>query len=1292
MKKTLLFLLLSLVLNACSDPVAGTDVIDDASTQDVVEVPGVEWCPPAEAVDSRTGALPRPVVEKTWDVGMVPATESTRSGLVAVDAQDETEMAIFESSLGLKRAHPALAGLSVYVHGDDEWAGVLESCAPAIPSSDEAYVIRWSVDDDGNQAVHIVAPSAAGRRMAWKTVRQVPGNLAGTELFIADAPSSARRGVIETFYGPVYEEADRLALLPVLAEMKFNVYLYAGKMDLYTDWVGTYWMDEWPADYMAMLGRLVDAAKSVGISPGVQIRIDEGSVVFSSSQDLSAFVGKVRMLKDTGFELFSLSFDDTARELKGDDVGAFESYDHAIIDFSRRAFEAIHAEMPDLKLGWVPTDYFSGSETAQATLTMAGEQIPPYVSIGWTGREVIPETISVADVEEVAEWIKRKPLLGDNYPVIDNAGARVFLGPLAGRAADLPGHLDGILFNPMPNPFASLPALATCADYAWNSAGYDPWSSMEAMARMLGGSSDGALALRVLARTNQSTFFFGSMAPELKAMIDEVWAVWDQGGTPDTTALAEVFAEFVALPGLWESAGPSEQIRAALQPWVTQLGVYGRVGGLAIGIINTLAAGQPLDSVTIQDFMTGFDEAMAVDRLPTGPVVRDFLEKVRGILESGPAFVWDAGCEGAGTGAAWTKISDSTFPRGPLIQMSDRDTVTILWRTAEPTDQEGCVDYSWGENSRTRCGVADQNGQYEVKLDRLPPGTEIQYKARVGDLSTTTLSFRTMPDRPVPMKFAMFADIHNNEEAMRRASDTILNEGVDFAVAVGDLTGQGLPEEFDVTFRGWQDLGSRMNIWSVPGNHDEKNIQGYFDAMAMPHGNQDETGFEEAWWSRRIGNVWMGGGWIRDFYLSPPEVEWGEVGWFKKQFESEEFKTAKWKLFFIHQPAYSVQWDDSCVFDGETCLKVTLIPLMSQYGLQASFHGHMHGIEWAELDGVNMFTIGGLTGTMDEEVCQPKEGFPEPWHSIYGTAPMAIVEAGCEELKVRIMDLDGNELAVVDVPEVPIRYKDPIKFMSFNLRLPFDSEPGKKWDERKGPIVDVIRDFAPDIMSIQEGYTQSMNHISENIENFAWIGDGRTGSFPDVDEYSAIFYRTDLFELIETKTLALSDTPETLGTMFDQQDQLYPRVVTWGHFRRLSDSFEFDVFSTHWDHTGVDGIREKMAVVTLEQMRELADGRPSVVAGDFNCGYQSVPYNIMTGAAEYEGVSGDLIDTWTELAMPEEGTYHAFTGVVTGDRIDWIMHDSGFSGLSADVIDTSFDGIYPSDHFPMAAEFLITKP
>lgn len=530
MKKTLLFLLLSLVLNACSDPVAGTDVIDDASTQDVVEVPGVEWCPPAEAVDSRTGALPRPVVEKTWDVGMVPATESTRSGLVAVDAQDETEMAIFESSLGLKRAHPALAGLSVYVHGDDEWAGVLESCAPAIPSSDEAYVIRWSVDDDGNQAVHIVAPSAAGRRMAWKTVRQVPGNLAGTELFIADAPSSARRGVIETFYGPVYEEADRLALLPVLAEMKFNVYLYAGKMDLYTDWVGTYWMDEWPADYMAMLGRLVDAAKSVGISPGVQIRIDEGSVVFSSSQDLSAFVGKVRMLKDTGFELFSLSFDDTARELKGDDVGAFESYDHAIIDFSRRAFEAIHAEMPDLKLGWVPTDYFSGSETAQATLTMAGEQIPPYVSIGWTGREVIPETISVADVDEVAEWIKRKPLLGDNYPVIDNAGARVFLGPLAGRAADLPGHLDGILFNPMPNPFASLPALATCADYAWNSAGYDPWSSMEAMARMLGGSSDGASALRVLARTNQSTFFFGSMAPELKAMIDEVWAVWDREG------------------------------------------------------------------------------------------------------------------------------------------------------------------------------------------------------------------------------------------------------------------------------------------------------------------------------------------------------------------------------------------------------------------------------------------------------------------------------------------------------------------------------------------------------------------------------------------------------------------------------------------------------------------------------------------------------------------------------------------------------------------------------------------
>lgn len=406
-----------------------------------------------------------------------------------------------------------------------------------------------------------------------------------------------------------------------------------------------------------------------------------------------------------------------------------------------------------------------------------------------------------------------------------------------------------------------------------------------------------------------------------------------------------------------------------------------------------------------------------------------------------PEYPWASGCEGTGTGATWVVNGpDATEPdadiaedasedaatpldpflRHPFIQMSDRDTVTIVWRMAAPTDAQGCVDVSYGEVARTVCGTPDANAQYEVAIDALPPATEITYAVAVGVNAVAPTTFRTMPERPVPMKFAMFADAHNNRAQLERFSRIALAEGVDFAVSVGDQAGSGQPWEYDLYFAGLRDLAKRVNVWGVMGNHDEKNLSGYFDAFALPEGNEAEAekGWGEGWWSRRIGNVWVGAGWIRDFYLSMPDTEWGEVGWFRKQFETQAFQTAQWRLFFIHEPPYVTQWDSECVYDGENCLQVALVPLMSEFGLQASFHGHMHGIEYGPIaDSVWSFVAGGLTGTMDSEVCPIPEVFPSPWTRIYGIPNFLIVEAGCDALTVRYLDLDGNEVdrIVLDV-------------------------------------------------------------------------------------------------------------------------------------------------------------------------------------------------------------------------------------------------------------------------------------
>jgi len=74
--------------------------------------------------------------------------------------------------------------------------------------------------------------------------------------------------------------------------------------------------------------------------------------------------------------------------------------------------------------------------------------------------------------------VKHRLFLWDNYPVND-ANPTMHLGPVIDRDADLCDVIDGYMSNPMrlQNEANRIP-LATCADYAYNPAAYDPLRSI----------------------------------------------------------------------------------------------------------------------------------------------------------------------------------------------------------------------------------------------------------------------------------------------------------------------------------------------------------------------------------------------------------------------------------------------------------------------------------------------------------------------------------------------------------------------------------------------------------------------------------------------------------------------------------------------------------------------------------------------------------------------------------------------------------------------------------------------
>jgi hypothetical protein len=90
-------------------------------------------------------------------------------------------------------------------------------------------------------------------------------------------------------------------------------------------------------------------------------------------------------------------------------------------------------------------------------------------------------------------------------------------------------------------------------------------------------------------------------------------------------------------------------------------------------------------------------------------------------------------------------------------------------------------------------------------------------------------------------------------------------------------------------------------------------------------------------------------------------------------------------------------------------------------GINATFHGHMHGVEYGKVEGVNTFIVGGVGGSLDaatedDPPCETPEGWFEPWARIYGKHAFAIVETGADKMTVRILSVDNEPIVTVEVP------------------------------------------------------------------------------------------------------------------------------------------------------------------------------------------------------------------------------------------------------------------------------------
>ncbi len=261
----------------------------------------------------------------------------------------------------------------------------------------------------------------------------------------------------------------------------------------------------------------------------------------------------------------------------------------------------------------------------------------------------------------------------------------------------------------------------------------------------------------------------------------------------------------------------------------------------------------------------------------------------------------------------------------------------------------------------------------------------------------------------------------------------------------------------------------------------------------------------------------------------------------------------------------------------------------------------------------------------------------------------------------------------------------PFKVASFNLRTGLAGDGENSWKNRESIVINYLKEEAADLFGVQEALFFQMDAITAALPHYAWTGVGRNNT--QFEEYCAVFYDTRRYDLLDSGTFWLSDTPDEPGTKFSDK-QGYLRIVTWARLLDTQWGKEIFHFNTHYDLSEEDNITERSSALILQKMAQYAADKPVVLTGDFNEHIGEPCYQILVGELDWEGTTGSLLDPWVELGLPDEGTFHAFKGTTTATtRIDWLLHTDHIVALEAGVNHYNENGFYPSDHFPVWTTF-----
>lgn len=281
----------------------------------------------------------------------------------------------------------------------------------------------------------------------------------------------------------------------------------------------------------------------------------------------------------------------------------------------------------------------------------------------------------------------------------------------------------------------------------------------------------------------------------------------------------------------------------------------------------------------------------------------------------------------------------------------------------------------------------------------------------------------------------------------------------------------------------------------------------------------------------------------------------------------------------------------------------------------------------------------------------------------------------------------GDAASAVTTP------KTALKAATFNIRFITSKDENEcSWDSRKTGVVSLVKDQNLDVVGFQESTSDQVTYLKANLTDYSFI---------ESPLEPCIAYKTSKYTVKSSGSFYLSGTPDVASNPYPawvSTDPERSRICQWAKFEVKDTGEIFYFMNTHLEVASSGTpisedealtIREKSADLICDRAATLAGSDPLILVGDMNSAVTETTHTDYFKKSFTDAYyrSSDLGVRFGPVATYNAYSYETDQRSKWYARCDYVYFTGALDVAKYTVVDTTYGGYYPSDHWPVVVNF-----